>query len=133
MLHPCCSVPGTGSFAGEKIPAVRQNEFSAEPDPFQNDEIFRLLAVFCGETESTLLSRIPIQSLNRRRGVLRGRRRVSRAGVWAVSPHTMYQVHQLYPHQIAKANFFQYFRVPGYQEEALKKDEKTRDESITGL
>jgi len=38
---------------------------------------------------------LPIQSLNRRRGVLRGRRRASYIGVWGSdSPHKMYMVHQ---------------------------------------
>jgi hypothetical protein len=49
---------------------------------------------------------IKIQSPNRRRGVLRGRRRASNVGdVRANSPHKMYQDHQSYPHQIAKSLF----------------------------
>gem|GEM_PF-5539428 len=40
-----------------------------------------LLAVLCGEAQPRLLSVIFIQSLNRYRGVLRGRRRASHVGV----------------------------------------------------
>ena len=80
------------------LPVSRGYTTNRKPGNFRRplpDPLFQLfsgpmkpLAVLCGETKSRVLPRIPIQSLIRRRGVLRGRRRVSHVRVWGRSTPT---------------------------------------------